>query len=98
MHICGNMNLCDFSCNAKDTFHETSGDKSTNFAITEENPYEDMFRVSINACKKCKGNGIIIPKGKNEPIICPKCEGHGYANDDVIYSGSINACGRCLIM
>ena len=56
-----------------------------------------MFRQSINGCKKCKGNGILIPKRSNEPIICPKCHGHGYDTDDVVME-PINACGRCLIM
>ena len=74
--------------------------KRTEIRIIDENPYEDMFRQSINACKKCKGNGIIIPKNSNEPEICTKCDGHGYAtldNNDVIIATS-STCVSCLIM
>ena len=65
--------------------------------IVDENPYEDMFRQSINGCTKCQGNGILIPKHSNEPQICPKCHGHGYDNDDVLIA-PVSNCVRCSIM
>eukprot|EP01083_Nonionella_stella_P050174 133552_1 len=75
----------------------TDSTKPAEFKIVDRNPYDDMFRRSINECKKCHGNGILLSKLSHEPQICPKCEGHGYDNDDITID-AINTCGRCSIM
>mmetsp|Transcript_44653 Transcript_44653/g.71470 ORF Transcript_44653/g.71470 Transcript_44653/m.71470 type:complete len:168 (-) Transcript_44653:9-512(-) len=77
----------------------TSPRKAAEFKIVDHNPYADMFRESINGCKKCNGDGIVIPKNSNEPAICPKCNGHGYdTNQPHVVMQPINGCSRCLVM
>ena len=68
--------------------------------IVDENPYEIMFRQSINACSKCDGNGIVIPKFSNEPQICSKCDGHGYGKGDgnAVVVAAPGSCVNCSIM
>ena len=76
---------------------EMNGARNSEMRIIDENPYDNTFRASVNGCKKCQGNGIVFPKRSNEPEICPKCQGHGFGDDDILMA-PVSTCTKCLVM